>query len=594
MRKYFILCITLIFLTSFVQIFGRQESKLDSSLQRARPYSASTTANTGADLGQIDSGTPPLPVEGSVVNLADLPPNLYNSENRYLRWQRGEYKPGPGKGFVSPEEKQRQQLAAQSLESSANIRSGSLTTANTSMTLEFSFDSLDITDCCGTGAFVPPDPELAVGPNHIIAVVNAAFEIYSKTGSKLVPSITFETLFNGISGCTVGNQLFDPNVLYDEQADRYMLAIDADGVYYCVAVSQSSDPTAQWIRYRFPVNSGGVEFDYPHAGIGRDAIYVGGNTFIGITFVGAKVFALDKWAMYAGAGTSWRERLLSTSQHTPQPANLHGFLQGTWPASGPHYFITGSDFEGEKYTVFAWQSPFSSDSFYQTGSFNFDQVTGVPAGMPVNVPQPLGHGLILANDWRPQDAEYRNGYLWTTNTVSCNPGTGTVDCVRWAQVNPTNAQVVQSGVLASNGDFRFFSDMAVNNCGDMAIGYTKTDPSNNNWGYPGAFVAGRKGSDPQGLIGQELSVKLSNVPYSAFDGAPYRWGDYTGFTSDPNGLDLWYLGQYSKNTGSQSGNWGTYIGKFSFPRNPGPPPATPPGLSAQIYFPLFLAENTCW
>jgi len=471
---------------------------------------------------------------------------------------------------------------------------------DSSMILGTSFDSLDITECCGAGAFVPPDPELAVGPDHIIAVVNAAFEIYSKSGNKLVPSVTFETLFNGVPGCSIGNQLFDPNVLYDEQANRYMLGIDADGIYYCAAVSQSADPTGVWIRYRFPVNSGGVGFDYPHAGIGRDAIYLGGNTFSGNTYAGAKVFAFDKWAMYAGAGTSWQERSLGASQHTPQPANLHGFLQGTWPSSGPHYIITGSDFEGENYSVYAWQSPFSSNSFYQTGSFNLDQATGVPAGMPVNVPQPLGYGLILANDWRPQDAEYRNGYLWTTNTVSCNPGTGTVDCLRWAQVNPTNAQVIQSGVLASNGGYRFFSDLAVNDCGDMAIGYTKTDPSNtnqppsSNWGFPGVFVSGRKVSGPQGLLGSELSVKLSNVPYSAFDDAPYRWGDYTGFTSDPNGLDLWYLGQYSKDTESLSGLWGTYIGKVSFPRNPGPPPITPPGLSAKIYLPLFTAQQPCW
>jgi hypothetical protein len=593
MRKYLVLVLTFVTLTSIIHLFGRQESNIDGSLRMFGPQLTAIDVNPELS-GQIDSATPQSPVEGSVVNLADLPPNLYNPENRYLRWLRGEYKPGPGKGFISPEEKQKQQLAARALEPSLNIQSGTFTAVGSGMILGTSFDSLDINNCCSAGAFVPPDPELAVGPDHIIAVVNAAFEIYDKMGNKLVPSVTFETLFNGVSGCTVGNQLFDPNVLYDEQADRYMLGIDSDGISYCAAVSQSSDPTAQWIRYRFPVNSGGVEFDYPHAGIGQDAIYVGGNTFNSGIFVGAKVFALDKWAMYAGLGASWRERSFSASHHTPQPANLHGYQQGTWPLSGPHYMITGSDFKGEIYSVFAWQSPFSSNSFYQTGSFNLDQATGVPASMPVDVPQPLGGGQILANDWRPQDAEYRNGYLWTTNTVSCNPGTGTVDCIRWAQVEPTIGKVVQSGVLASNGEYRFFADLAVNDCGDMALGYTKTVPSNSNWGFPGVFVAGRKVSDPRGLLGFELPLKSSNISYSAFDGVPYRWGDYTGFSSDPNGIDLWYLGQYSKSTGNQNGLWGTYIGKVSFPRNSSPPPPTPPGLTAAIYFPIFLAKQPCW
>ena len=60
-----------------------------------------------------------------------------------------------------------------------------------------SFDSLDLNDCCGGGANVPPDPELAVGPNHIIAVVNVAFEIYDKSGKLLSGPTTFASFFPG-------------------------------------------------------------------------------------------------------------------------------------------------------------------------------------------------------------------------------------------------------------------------------------------------------------------------------------------------------------------------------------------------------------
>ena len=41
------------------------------------------------------------------------------------------------------------------------------------------FASIDYNECCGGGGSVPPDPELAAGPNHVIAVVNVAFEIYA-------------------------------------------------------------------------------------------------------------------------------------------------------------------------------------------------------------------------------------------------------------------------------------------------------------------------------------------------------------------------------------------------------------------------------
>ena len=45
--------------------------------------------------------------------------------------------------------------------------------------------------------------------------------------------------------------------------------------------------------------------------------------------------------------------------------------------------------------------------------------------------------------------------------------------------------------------------------------------------------------------------------------APRRWGDYTEMTIDPDGETFWYLGEYSKNTGTTSGRWGTYIGSYS-------------------------------
>ena len=99
-------------------------------------------------------------------------------------------------------------------------------------------------------------------------------------------------------GCT-STRVFDPNVLYDEQHDRFILAIDGDGHDYCVAATTGSSPLGSWNRYAFATDAGGNFFDYPHAGVGRDAIYMGANMFNG-GFVEARVWAMDKVAMYAG------------------------------------------------------------------------------------------------------------------------------------------------------------------------------------------------------------------------------------------------------------------------------------------------------
>ena len=60
-------------------------------------------------------------------------------------------------------------------------------------------------------------------------------------------------------------------------------------------------------------------------------------------------------------------------------------------------------------------------------------------------------------------------------------------------------------------------------------------------------------------------MKAGEITYTAFDGAPRRWGDYTGMTIDPDGQTFWYLGEYSKITGNANGRWGTYIGSFTYP-----------------------------
>ncbi|MCA9902139.1 MAG: hypothetical protein KC433_28360, partial [Anaerolineales bacterium] len=109
--------------------------------------------------------------------------------------------------------------------------------------------------------------------------------------------------------------------------------------------------------------------------------------------------------------------------------------------------------------------------------------TGVTAGMPVNTPQQTG-GTLQANDFRPQDFEYRDGFAWTSSTISCNPGGGTVNCVRWAKINPATAAVVDAGVYGSNGEYRTFADLAVDACGNMAIGYSKSSSSS----FPGVFA----------------------------------------------------------------------------------------------------------
>ncbi|HRQ63285.1 MAG TPA: hypothetical protein PKZ76_00215 [Xanthomonadaceae bacterium] len=493
------------------------------------------------------------------IELADIPAREYPGDSQLDRFLRGEITLERKKRLLSAERMAELQEAAMRFADDPNVHQMQSGPGLRAPVAGASFDSLDFNDCCGGGGNVPPDPELAVGLSHVIAVVNVAFEIYDKSGTSLVGPITLSSFFSALGGssCTAGGP-FDPNVLYDEEADRYMIAADGAGNAYCVGVSATGDPLGAWHLYQFPTNVGGAFFDYPHAGIGRDAIYMGANMF-NPGFVEARVWAFDKVAMYAGAPATMVTRSTG-GDSTPQPINLHGFLQGTWPTSGPHYILTDRNFNGQTVALHAWTDPFGANTFVTLNVLNLPAFHGGTVGFPVNVTQ-SGGGTIQANDFRVLDFEYRNGRGWTAMTVSCNPGGGTTNCVQWAEIDLDSATLVQAGVFASNGDHRFFPDVAANHCGDMAVGYTKSSASM----FPSVWVSGRESGDPLGTLQAEVEVKAGEINYVAFDGAPRRWGDYSGMTIDPDGLTFWYLGEYSKITGNPSGRWGNYIGSFTFP-----------------------------
>ncbi len=491
-----------------------------------------------------------------VVDFADVKISTEDPDSMYNRWLRGDLDLDENDGIVSDVEMQKMVEEALNMPPSKNVQlATSQPAALAPVSSGVAFDSMDYTD---GGGSVPPDPEMAAGPNHVIATVNVAVAIYDKsTGTAVLGPTTAGSLFSQLP-CTTG--LYDPNVIYDEEAQRWFLAYDqgpesaAGG--YCVLVSQTSDPTGLWNEYFFQTNSSGGWMDYPHAGVGDEYIFMGGNIF-GISggFIEGRIYAFNKVDLYAGNPVTMITQGLGGGIDTPQPLNLHGFSSGTWPTFGSTHYFLGEPYDGVNYTLLEWDT---------TTLINHGNINLGAGGLPVDSVQ-SGGGTLQGNDFRPLDFEYRNGYGWTAMTISCNPGSGTVNCVRWAQIDlasstPPTLGPAGSGVYASEGDYRTFPDLAVNACGAMAIGYTKTNANS----YPGVWVTGRRNGDPANMLQAESQVKAGEITYTAFDPAPRRWGDYTGMTIDPDGLTFWYLGQYSKDTGTTDGRWGTYIASFNY------------------------------
>jgi hypothetical protein len=137
--------------------------------------------------------------------------------------------------------------------------------------------------------WTPPDPSIAVGPDHVLVTVNMAVAWYDKSGNEQFSAYLDSTGNPGFFeelGC--GNFTFDPKCFYDPIAERFVvLALeyydDTDESWITFAVSDDSDPNGTWYKYRtwsvVSNLSSTYWVDYPGFGFDDDAYYVTGNLF---------------------------------------------------------------------------------------------------------------------------------------------------------------------------------------------------------------------------------------------------------------------------------------------------------------------------
>ncbi len=416
----------------------------------------------------------------------------------------------------------------------------------------------------------PADPIMAAGTTHLLVIVNSRYQVFSKAGAALTPAITLSSLFSGVTGCSGS---FDPFADYDEENDRFVIgAMSLPGgnqSRFCVAASVNNDPTSGWLTYsvRSDAVDTGAQGDYPHMGIGEQAVYITQNMFGDASgnFTGIRFYALDKADLYSGTLTMAEAAPPgATSFFTAQPAKNHGFTSGGWPAPGtPHHFVAHNN--GGVTRIWRWTNPIT-----QAPTTYGNLGDGFSGFVPPNAPESGGGFLQDTDTGRYFDAEHRDGKLWTTRAVNCNVGGGTAEsCIDWLVFDVSGGSPLlldqQSGNgYGSAGEYRYHPDLAVDRNNSMAIGYTKSSTSL----FTGAWVTGRDVSNAAGTLQPEILQRQGTGNYTdgvGCNGTCDRWGDYTGMTIDPDGCTFWYLGMLSDGPSGIAFPWRTHVGSYKFP-----------------------------
>ena len=440
------------------------------------------------------------------------------------------------------------------------------------------------TSCC-----FPPDTVGDVGRTQYVQMVNTTFQVWNKDGTSPANGGPFaiNSLWTSNSvndnGCDTQNA-GDPIVLYDQTADRWMLAQftnpNTAPFDMCIAYSQTPDATGAFYTYSFRLSA---SHDYEKFGIWPDGLYM--STFEGST-LGAYVF--DRAAMlsgspatfqYFGSGAGALGAGVSSSGRVRMfPSDWDGTNP---PAAGePDHFLLSRDSGAgqggaqdgiDMYDFHVdWTTPANS-TFTLAQTFNTQ-----PFDVNVGCTDVDGDGTARDCIAQPGTAQkidslpgrlmhrvqYRNfgdheSMVAVQSSVDADGNNRVGE--RWYELRNSGGgwSIYQQGTYApsstNSAPDRWMGSAAMDSQGDIALGYSLVDATNNV--FPSIAVTGRLANAPLGSMPEPEQIMTSGT--NSQTGAD-RWGDYSSMNVDPvDDCTFWYTNQFG---GSQQ----TSIGAFRF------------------------------
>ena len=400
----------------------------------------------------------------------------------------------------------------------------------------------------------PPDTVGDVGPNHYVQMVNSQYQIWNKQGTSLAGPTDISALWSGLPAgtpCRVTNN-GDPIVLYDQAADRWMLAqfsISSTPDQMCIAYSTTADPTGTYNAYAFDMPA---LPDYEKFGVWPDGLYMSTYEF---PQLGAYVF--DRTAMLAGSFATFQRFGISAGGGP----RVQRILPGDWdgalapPAGAPNPFLMsvdaqvqgGADDRLELYNFHVdWGTPtnstFTLDQTLPTDPFNIDIGSNCMSGASFRscIPQP---GTAIRVDdlsnrlmWRLQYRNFGDHQAMVTNQT-VNSGNNTA-ALRWYELRATGTSwaIHQQNTFAPAGsDYRWMGSAAMDGSGNIALGYSISNATDL---FPSINYTGQR-------VGSALNT-MSESETRMFTGASSqtdssRWGDYSAMSVDPvDECTFWY------------------------------------------------------
>jgi len=432
---------------------------------------------------------------------------------------------------------------------------------NSPFTLGTSFLGIQVSEA----PFIPPDSQMAVGPNQIVAIANGRVKVFDRNGNVGALNVDTDTFFKSVTA----NGTTDPRFRYDRLSGRWFIVMidipsNKRNNRVMLAVSSGSNivDSSSFTFFSFAQNTASPTgdnnrfADYPTLGIDRFALYIGCNMFSSSSFVGTTGFVINKSNLLSGTLTVTAFRGLATTvsagPYTPQGVDNDD------PNATEGYFIGVDSSVKSRLVVRRISNPGTTPTISGNMNITVPTTTGAQGGVPA-----LGSTANLDDlDDRLFGATLKKGSLWTAHNIEVNTSgladsAGNRDASRWYEI--TNLTGVpglkQSGTLfdsSSSGPANYWiPTIAMSGQGHALLGCSVAGADE----HAEIAVASRLAGDAPGTLSTPAVVQTSSSSYNQ-QTTTQRWGDYSRVAVDPlDDMTFWTAQEYCNGVNS----WGVRI-----------------------------------
>ncbi len=400
----------------------------------------------------------------------------------------------------------------------------------------------------------PSDNTMSVGPSHVVQLVNGSgtpIRVYNKSNG----SILANTSVSAIAG--KGN-IGDPNIIYDYQADRYILLV-INSIFFgdlTVCVSKTNNPAGQY--YIYNLKTGGLfgrDFpDFPKLSVWGDSYFITTNA------AGPYIYALDRSNMLIGATARSSQRfklsdfpgggvqacspVFATGTALP-PANskpiIMRLFDAAWTSTTTdidvlEFYEMNINWSNSALSTISGPNKISVNAFDSKVCNDFNSGSCIPQ-------QNTNRRLDALGAIVYDKAQYRNfgSYESIVCTYMVDGNNNDVAGLRWYELRRSggNWSVFQQGTYAPNDNaHRWLGSIAINASGTIAMGYN----TSGNTLFPGIRVTARNKNDAAGtMTATETIVQAGTAAKTSSN----RYGDYNAMLEDPTDGSFWFSSNYN-------------------------------------------------